>query len=204
MNIYILLTSVGSDAGPFNIFSDVGGYLSAFATNVSSATLAEGYPAIVPDGTTIVRLRSIGECTNYLDVPVTGGPVITTTTTTTNQYLNYWYYGKYNSPGGIVPIPTEVDINVLSGSAVTVLPPLGIFTIPFNSVNDDFLWLAIPTSVGTKSTWFVNSLNQGLIGGPVNNFGNLFSDPVIVTYNSVPMYLYISTARTDVVQIIIG
>lgn len=204
MNIYILLTSVGSDAGPFNIYSDVNGYTSAFATNVSSASLLLGYPAIAPNGTTIVRLRSIGECTNFIDVSVGGGPIITTTTTTTNQYLNYWYYGKYNSPGGIVTIPTQTDINVLSGSLVTVLPPSGIFNVPFNSANDDFLWFAIPTTVGTKSIWFVNSLNQGLIGGPSNKFGNLFSNPVTVTYNSVPMYLYISTARTDVVQMTIS
>lgn len=83
MTIQILLTTPGTDSGPFNLYSDIGGFTSAFATNVSKATLLAGYVANnVPDGTTIVRLVSVGECTNYIDFEVGGGPVTTTTTTT--------------------------------------------------------------------------------------------------------------------------
>ena len=83
MTIYILLTTPGTDAGPFNLYSDVDGYISAFATNVSKATLLAGYVATVPNGTTIVRLVSIGDCTNYIDFEVGGSPIPTTTTTST-------------------------------------------------------------------------------------------------------------------------
>jgi uncharacterized delta-60 repeat protein len=66
MNIYILLTTPLTDAGPFNLYSDVDGFVSPFGFNISKATLLGGYFAVVPDGTTIVRIVSVGElCTNY-------------------------------------------------------------------------------------------------------------------------------------------
>lgn len=206
MNIYILLTTPLTDAGPFNIYSDVGGFVSPIAINVSKSTLLSGYSTSAPDGTSIVRLVSIGECTNYIDFAVGGGPVpstTSTTSTTANPYELYWYYGLYNSPGGVVPIPTEVDINVLDGTLVTATNPSGTLLIPFNSATDDFLWFAIPVSAGTKSNWYVTDLNQGSIGGPATYFGNLFPDPVVVNYNGVDLNLYISTGRTNVAQMII-
>lgn len=207
MTIYILLTTPSTDAGPFNLYSDVDGYIAPFATNVSKSTLSGGYSATVPNGTTIVRAVSVGElCTNYLEFPVDFGPVPTSTstsTTTVNPALNYWYYGTYSSPGGVVPIPTSLDIDISLGTTVTNVNPAGTIVASFNSATDDFLWFAIPVSAGTKSNWFVTTLNQGLIGGPATYFGNLFSDPVIVTYNSVSLYLYISTGRTNVTQMTI-
>lgn len=58
------------DAGPFNLFSDANGYCCAFASNVSQADLLIGLPVTMPDGTTIVRVRSVGVCTNFVDLPV--------------------------------------------------------------------------------------------------------------------------------------
>jgi hypothetical protein len=78
MFIYITLTSAGADSGPFNLYSNVDGYVSAFATNVPKATLLAGYAVTAPAGTTTVRIISNGVCTNFIDVPVS----ITTTTTT--------------------------------------------------------------------------------------------------------------------------
>lgn len=83
MNIYITLTSAGADSGPFNLYSDVDGFVSAFNTNVSKSTLLAGYSTIAPAGTTTVRIISVGVCTNYIDVAV----VTTTTTTTTSSPL---------------------------------------------------------------------------------------------------------------------
>lgn len=207
MTIYILLTTPATDAGPFNLYSNVDGFVSAFATNVSKATLSGGYVANnVPNGTTIVRLVSVGECTNYIDFEVGGGPIPTTSTTTSTTTINpfTWYYGTFSAPGGVVPIPDENDIDISTGTLVTAVNPSGPIIVPFNSANDDFLWFAIPVTAGTKSNWYVDTLNQGLIGGPANQFGNLFPDPITITYNTVSMYLYISTARTDVVQMTIS
>ena len=201
MTIYILLTTPSTDAGPFNLYSNVD-YSTPLVLNVSKQALLAGYPLTVPNGTTIIRAVSVGElCTNYLEFTVNLGPVptsTTTSTTTANPALNYWYYGKYESIGGVVPIPTSLDINISTGIVVTNVNPAGTIVIPFNSATDDFLWFAIPVSATGKTNWFVSSLNQGLIGGPVSPFGNLFPDPVIVVYNTIPLYLYISTGRTNV------
>lgn len=82
MFVYITLTSAGADSGPFNLYSNVDGFISAFATNIAKATLLAGYAATVPAGTTTVRIMSAGVCTNYIDVTVS-----TTTTTTTTAPL---------------------------------------------------------------------------------------------------------------------
>ena len=83
MFIYITLTSAGADSGPFNLYSNVDGYVSAFATSVPKATLLAGYAVTAPAGTTTVRILSTGVCTNFINVTVS----ITTTTTTTTGPL---------------------------------------------------------------------------------------------------------------------
>ena len=79
MFVFITLTSAGADSGPFNLYSNVDGFVSAFAIGVSKAALLAGYSVIAPAGTTIVRIISTGVCTNFIDVAVSA----TTTTTTT-------------------------------------------------------------------------------------------------------------------------
>jgi len=80
MTVLITLTTAGTDTGPFNLYSNVDGYVSAFETGVSKSALIAGYSsALVPNGTTTIRIKSTGTCVNYIDVTV----VTTTTTTTT-------------------------------------------------------------------------------------------------------------------------
>ena len=83
MYVFITLTSAGVDAGPFNLYSNVDGFVSAFDTGVSKATLLAGYSVIAPAGTTTVRIISTGVCTNYIDV-VVGATTTTTSTSTTS------------------------------------------------------------------------------------------------------------------------
>ena len=72
MTVLITLTTAGADAGPFNLYSNINGYVSAFATGVSRAALLAGYSsASVPDFTTIVRVQSIGDCSNSIDITLT-------------------------------------------------------------------------------------------------------------------------------------
>lgn len=79
MTVFITLTTAGTDSGPFDLYSDIDGYISAFETNVPKASLLSGYAsALVPDYTKIIRIKSNGICINQIDVPVD-----TTTTTTT-------------------------------------------------------------------------------------------------------------------------
>jgi hypothetical protein len=80
MNVLITLTEAGIDTGPFNLYSNVDSYTTAFETNISRGILIAGYTSqVVPPGTSTIRVRSIGICTNYVDLLV-----ITPTTTTTS------------------------------------------------------------------------------------------------------------------------
>lgn len=84
MTVYVTLTTAGADTGPFNLYSDVDGYISAFETGVSKASLLAGYTSTVaPPGTTIVRVMSASAlCTNFIDLTLAPCPTTTTTTTT--------------------------------------------------------------------------------------------------------------------------
>lgn len=78
--VLITLTTAGADTGPFDLFSDADSYAVAFENNVPKSSLVSGYTStLVPDLATIIRVKSDGACTNYIDLPI----VTTTTTTTT-------------------------------------------------------------------------------------------------------------------------
>lgn len=84
MTVLITLTIAGADSGPFDLYSNLDGYVSAFETGVSKAALLAGYSsALVPNGTTTVRIKSTGVCTNYIDVTVVTTTTTTSSTTTT-------------------------------------------------------------------------------------------------------------------------
>jgi hypothetical protein len=83
MTVLITLTVAGADSGPFNLYSNLDGFVSAFETGVSKASLLAGYPsALVPDYTTTIRVKSDGECINYVDILL--GATTTTTSSTTS------------------------------------------------------------------------------------------------------------------------
>ena len=80
MTVLITLTTVGTDCSLFDIYSNVDGFVSAFETDVPKASLSAGFSsANVPDGTTVIRVKAKGVCTNYIDINLSN---ITTTTTT--------------------------------------------------------------------------------------------------------------------------
>ena len=97
MNVLITLTTAGIDTGPFNLYSNTDSYVTAFETGIAKSLLVAGYTStVVPAGTTYVRVKSTGLCTNYIDIYVTGSgtttttttaPVGPTTTTTTTPYV---------------------------------------------------------------------------------------------------------------------
>lgn len=73
MTVTIQLTAAGGDTGPFNLYSDIGAYTSAFATGISKVSLLSGYTSgVVPNGSTVIRVMSNNTvCTNYVDIPIT-------------------------------------------------------------------------------------------------------------------------------------
>ena len=85
MTVFITLTLAGANVGPFNLYSNVDGYVTAFESGVSSASLLAGYSSsLVPDYTTTIRLLSTGQCTNYFDI-VLSEPTTTTTSTSSSS-----------------------------------------------------------------------------------------------------------------------
>jgi hypothetical protein len=82
MEILLTLTDAGADTGPFNLYSNVDGYIAAFETNVPKSSLLAGYTTVnAPNGTTTVRVQSMGLCTNYVDIVL----IVATTTTTSSS-----------------------------------------------------------------------------------------------------------------------
>jgi len=80
MTLLITLSTAGGDTGPFNLYSNVDGFTSAFEVGVAKIDLLMGYTSYaVPDGTTVIRVMSNSVCKNYIDLTVN----VTTTTTST-------------------------------------------------------------------------------------------------------------------------
>jgi len=119
MTILLTLTTAGTDTGPFNLFSNVDGYVTAFETGVSRSALLAGYTtSLATVGTTTVRIKSNGLCTNFIDVVLTGS----TTTTTTTTCLTYYELAGCNPADYaftlIVPTLGAGQQYVLPGSPV--------------------------------------------------------------------------------------
>jgi hypothetical protein len=109
MTVLITLTiPLGGDVNNFSLSSNIGGYATTFETNVSAAALAAGYlSSLVPNGTTTIRVRSTGLCTNFVDIPVTLLPTPTTTTTTTPT--------PYAATCGVINV-SQVDLDDATGN----------------------------------------------------------------------------------------
>lgn len=113
MTVLITLTTAGADSGPFDLYTNLDGYVSAFATGVSKSALLAGYSSSsVPDFATIIRVKSTGDCVNYIDITLVGTTTTTTTTaapttTTTTTASPYVYWGTYRKDD-----PCGVDTNV--------------------------------------------------------------------------------------------
>jgi len=82
MTVLITLTTAGANTGPFNLYSDLDGYVTPFASAIAKSSLLAGYTStVVPNGTAIIKVLSAGDCTTplYIDLYV---PATTTTSTT--------------------------------------------------------------------------------------------------------------------------
>jgi hypothetical protein len=129
MKILITLSSAGNNTGPFNIYSNIDNYTTAFATGISKDILLAGYITNdAPMGTTYVRVQSVTTCKNYVDMYVSSS--ITTTTTTTN------------------PTPTTTTTTTITPttSTTTTPPPTTTTTTtlePLPGVGIDFVYTLI-------------------------------------------------------------
>ena len=84
--VTITLNSIVGTPGPFSLYSNTDSYTTAFETGVSLASLQGGYgTSLVPNGTTIVKIKSTGESCSYeITKSIVGLPTNTPTPTPTN------------------------------------------------------------------------------------------------------------------------
>ena len=131
MTVLITLTIAGSDTGPFDLYSDVDGFVVPFETNVPKASLVAGYTSsLVPNGTVVIRVKSDSICTNYIDLIIGA----TTTTTSTSTSTTSTSTSTTTTTTSIYPCEcvrlentTEGDIDILitpcGGSELSQLVP---------------------------------------------------------------------------------
>ena len=116
-----------------------------------------------------------------------------------------FFYGTVASgsapAGDNRPAPSA---GLITGGTKVVQSSTGTISINFGSTSDDYIWFAIPNASTSKTCWFINASNNGLIGGVVSAGGNLFPDfdsvtGVTTTFWSGQTYkLYISNYQTAV------
>ena len=169
MTVLITLTVAGADSGPFDLYSNVDGYVSAFETGVSKAALLAGYAsALVPDATTVIRVKSSGTCVNYVDIPLGG---VTTTTTTTLGATRLFMLQFDISPTAICDNPTinlwvsNSDYAIMQANFDTLQPGItlytnGTLTIPYTPGSFDYVRYNGQTNDYNSSTGVVGNYSS--------------------------------------------
>lgn len=162
MTVLITLTIAGTDTGPFDLYSNLDFFAVPFETNVSKVALQGGYSSsLVPDYTTVLRVKSQGECINYVDINLITPTTSTTTSTTT-----------------LAPdVPCNSNITAggtgISNFNINLSPSGGLVTLAFNAQSVPDKMEIIHNGV-KKATSGMTAAN----GGP---FDNLYGDPVVPT-----------------------
>lgn len=134
MIVTITLTTAGADTGPFNLYSDVDGFISAFETGVSKASLLAGYTSsLVPNGTTTIRVMSASAlCTNYIDIVISGECPTTTSTTTISPTTTTTTSSSTTTTTTTIPPTTTTTTTIppTTTTTTTVIPTTTTTTLP--------------------------------------------------------------------------
>lgn len=121
MTVLFTLTSAGLDTGPFNLYSNLDGFVIPFEVGISKASLLGGYSsANVPDYTTVVRVLSAGTCSNWIDIilentttsTTTGEPTTSSSTSSTTTLIPSVPCGSSSSYSGGQNYPSSEIINL--------------------------------------------------------------------------------------------
>lgn len=121
MTVQFTLTSAGLDTGPFNLYSNLDGFITPFEVGVSKASLLAGYSsANVPDYTSVVRIQSAGTCANWIDIilentttsTTTGIPTTSSSTSSTSTTIASIPCGISSSYSGGQSYPSSEVVNL--------------------------------------------------------------------------------------------
>jgi hypothetical protein len=210
MTVLIYLTTAGAGTGPFSLYSNVDGYVTPFETGVPkvSLTTLPGYTtALVPNGTTTIRVQSTGACTNYIDIVIgatttttTTVPGTTTTTTTVPEdvILTYYYRGATDTSGAnnifVYELSSPLSTNItLSGAEIEAYNDGGACSTIAHSDLSGSVTITAGNVAGiyTTSSQFCDQRYRRLNTITVNGTPAVSGDTVIV--GGTPVIVLIST-----------
>ena len=140
MTVLITLTTIGTDCSLFDIYSNIDNFLSAFETDVPKSSLSAGFSsANVPDGTTIIRVKAKGLCSNYIDLQLIN--ITTTTTTTTLPATSFFCFkgiwGEYDTVHNCPSLCGQVTYIDVFGDTQTetgITSQMGVISIEAQSI----------------------------------------------------------------------
>jgi hypothetical protein len=120
MVVTITISSAGAGTGPFDLYSNSDGFLVPFETGVSKAALEAGYITnLVPNDATLIKIVSVGVCTDYITISIALANATTTTTSTT-----------------VVPTTSTTTTNPFTPTTTTtttIAPGISCYTIDVTS-----------------------------------------------------------------------
>ena len=145
MIVLLTLTIAGSDTGPFDLYSDLDSYITAFETGVSKIDLEAGYTTEAPDYATIIRIISTGDCINSTDITLSDVDceldgyvenITTTTTTTSLPPIACGIASSYSGNNGY-PLSQSVTLGTDTGNVTYTFDALSVpdrFITKWNSI----------------------------------------------------------------------
>jgi hypothetical protein len=177
MNVLITLTTAGADTGPFNLYSNVDNYTTAFETNISKGILVAGYTStIVPPGTTAIRVWSMGICANYVNITLTV-PATTTTTTTSAPV------GTTTTTTTAAPVVTTSTTTTYVGPATTTTTTTRpVTTTTTTTSGGGGTTTTTTTAAGTTSTTSTTSTTTTSIFVSCQQWRNDTLEEATITY----------------------
>ena len=131
-------------------------------------------------------------------VRVTDSEARVATASATYSFTLPWFYGTVN--GWPKPTPWQ---SLIDNGIKLVQNSNGNINANFNSASTDWIWFAIPQWSTTKTSWFVDALNQWAIGWPSDLFWAeqiVSVDSPDTLWSSENYKFYISNFTTEVTQ----
>ena len=184
ITVIITLTSAGTNTGPFDIYTDADNFANAIATNISRNDLLTGYSCtIVPDTATVIRVKSTGECTNFIDLPISG--LITPTPTVTPTHTPTPTPTHTSTP---TPTPTPAPNTIM----VSLKPVTTVYNTTQHNKLTAILTLSQPLATGqsfrlhfTNSVYILGTGTGNIVANAGRNLdGNQTTDRAHVNITS--------------------
>jgi len=135
ININLTLNNTSST---YDLYSDIDNYVTPIATGLTYAQLTNNYQMVVDDNTTIIRVQSVGFCSNYEDFTIGLIPTPTPSPTSVTP----------------TPTPTITPTSVTPTPTPTITPSSMPIIIGYTTLGLTYNWMTISGSTATKNIDF--------------------------------------------------